>query len=57
MENEWIKDKCYICGHYENPFNDEESRLENPENPEYFCVRRAGDEYAIIHQDCLVNYD
>lgn len=57
MENKWINDKCDICGHYENSFNDEESRLDNPENPEYFCVVRSGDECGTIHEDCLNNYD
>jgi hypothetical protein len=50
------KSECGFCGQYENPTNDEESRMDNPENPEHFIVVRARDEVDIIHDTCHDNW-
>ncbi len=58
IKNSWMLDRkseCGFCGQYENPINDEESRLDNPENPENFYEARCGDETDIVHYECLEN--
>ena len=49
------KSECAFCGQYENPINDEESRLDNPENPENFYTGRFADEVEIAHYECWEN--
>ncbi|HEY5267743.1 MAG TPA: hypothetical protein VII94_01260 [Candidatus Saccharimonadales bacterium] len=50
------KSKCWLCGQYENPINDEESRLDNPENPENFNVNIGPHEIDISHHECYENW-
>lgn len=48
--------ECVFCGQYENPTNDEESRLDNPDNPENFYTVDGGDEMDIVHYECFDNW-
>jgi len=49
------KSECGFCGKYENPINDEQSRLDNPENPENFYEWYNRDEAGIAHYECWEN--